>query len=198
MNRKIQKVLRKITDKSLHELASNIIETHYKEFISQPGGCSRHHAYKGGLLDHSVDTALLASEIAARYPRANPKLNHSLIVTGALLHDIGKVECYSYNKKKDKFESTLRSRWQHHIPIGYHIVATEVDELIYEGKLDEDLADHLLHIIVSHHGRVEYRSPQPPKTDEAFIVSQADLIDAYMGASSSAKKTFNKPKVGET
>jgi len=192
VHKKIEKILRQIDNSSIHKAVLNIMTKHHERFIKDPGGCTRHHSYIGGLLDHSYDTAMLAASMADKYQRRNPKLNRSIIVAGAFLHDVGKVKCYTLDKGTESYISTQKSRWHHHIPIGFHIVATEVEDLVARGKMNEDIADHLLHIIVSHHGRVEYRSPQPPKTDEAFIVSQADLIDAFMGASKHAKRTFNK------
>jgi len=192
MHKKIDKILRQIDDSSIQNLVYNLMEKYHDRFITDPAGCSRHHSYAGGLLDHSFNTAMLAAAMTDRYKKQH---NRSIIVAGAFLHDIGKVLCYEYDKGKEAYVSTQKSRWHHHIPIGYHLVAKEIDELIKYDKIDPDIADHLLHIIVSHHGRVEYRSNMPPKTDEAFIVSQADLIDAYMGASRTAKRTFNKSRL---
>jgi 3'-5' exoribonuclease len=198
MHKKIDRVLRYIDDSSLREVIENIMSLHHNTFIYEPAGCGTHHAYKGGLLDHSVSTALLAESIADRYVESNQRLNKSLIVAGAFLHDIGKVKCYTYDKSAEEFRSTQKSRLHHHIPIGFHIVATQVEILVDRYKMDEALADNLLHIIVSHHGRVEYSSPRAPITDEAFIVSQADLIDAYMGAPLDRKKTFNQSQARES
>lgn len=193
MHKKIDKILRQIDNRSLEEVVYNIMDKYHERFITDPAGCSKHHAYAGGLLDHSFNTAMLAGTIADRY---KGQYNRSIIVAGAFLHDIGKVRCYEYDKERERYVSTTQSKWHHHIPIGYHIVATEVEELVRCDKMEQDIADHLLHIIISHHGRVEYRSNVAPKTDEAFIVSQSDLIDAYAGASREAKRSFNKERQG--
>ena len=189
MHKKIDKILRQIDDSSIQTAVYNIVEKHHERFINDPAGCGMHHSYAGGLLDHSFNTAMLAAAITDRYKGQH---NRSIIVAGAFLHDIGKVKCYEYDKGKEEWVSTQKSRWHHHIPIGFHIVATEVEKLVKKDIMDPDIADHLLHIIISHHGRVEYRSPREPKTDEAFIVAQADMLDAYMGSSRIKKRKFNK------
>ena len=198
MHKRVSEIMKLIDDESLVAVVCGIMDNHQDEFIKQPAGCSAHHAYSGGLLDHSCDTALTANALVDRYYKSYPKINRSLVIVGALLHDIGKVKCYEPREPNSKktnspdYRSTRKSLWHHHIPIGFHIVATETDRLVKSGILNEDLADHLLHIIISHHGRIEYRSNITPSTDEAFLVSQADLIDAYMAAPKDFKGTYNK------
>lgn len=195
MHKKIEKILSMIEDESLKKVVTLVMDEHHEAFITQPAGCSRHHAYKGGLLNHCYDTALVAASLADKYKKQySPQLNRDLMIVGAFLHDLGKVLCY---EKSDKghYQSTAKSKLHHHIPIGFHLLANVTDQLVKIGDMDEDLADHLLHIIISHHGRVEYRSNQPPKTREAFLVAQADLIDAYMGAPEQARKSFNKERL---
>lgn len=195
MHKKIETVIKWIDTPALKTIIRSIMNKHHDVFIEAPGGCSRHHAYKGGLLDHSFMTASTGKKLAEQYVKMySPPVHVDLVVAGAFLHDVGKVSCYVHNGEKQRYESTIKSKLHHHIPIGFHIVATEVDKLLTLKKIDEALADNLLHIIVSHHGRVEYRSNRSPKTQEAFLVSQADLIDAYMGSPEWARNSYNKER----
>lgn len=192
MKEKIKGIRSLIVEPPLKTLFDAVCEDHIEALCTQPAGCSRHHAYEGGLLDHLHDTAQLAWKMGRHFNDMGRghKLNVDLIVLGAFLHDIGKVACYK--KEKGRYIPTRKSTWHHHIPIGYHIVAGYTDKMVENGKMGERLADKLLHIIISHHGRVEYRSNVAPRTDEAFIVSQADLLDAFMGSTEGNKRTFNK------
>jgi 3'-5' exoribonuclease len=198
MHKRIDEIIGLIDDKSLKTVIERLMNKHHESFIKQPAGCSMHHAYDGGLLDHSCDTAITANTLVERYSRIYEGIDRSLVVAGAFLHDIGKINCYeprtpNPNKPNSpKYKSSLKSRWHHHIPIGFHLIATETDVLVESKQMEEQLADHLLHIIISHHGRIDYRSNRTPDTTEAFLVSQADLIDAYMAAPKFAKDTYNK------
>lgn len=186
MDNSISMVLSNIPKPSIKNLVKEVFETHYDKFIKEPAACGNHHAYDGGLFVHSTSTAGLASKICNHYQDMD--LDKSICVAGAFLHDVGKVRCY---KKEDgKYKSTTASRLFHHIPMGFHIVSS-----IYE-KMEEDLRpsqediDHILHIIISHHGKKEYSSPRRPATDEARIVAEADFIDAYISAAPTHKGIY--------
>lgn len=210
MHEKIEEVLGLITNKDIRLLVKGVVE-YNPYFLECPGGCSRHHAYKGGLLDHSHSTAILARKIAEHYTHLNPNLD--IVTAGAFLHDIGKTECYMFEdyveskdvvtsngiltsqKIKQKPARTYRDVHHHHIPIGYYTVRREAENISDLGDgLDWKEIDHLLHIIISHHGRVEWRSNVEPQTPEAFIVSQADMLDAWLAADPEKKATFGKAK----
>lgn len=193
----IKEVLSKIKNEKVRYLADRVIDVHYEAFITQPAGCGHHHAYNGGLLVHSTRTAMVTNKLCEMYDGIY-NINKSVAIAGALLHDIGKVHCYKVVTKEDgdeEYASTQMSKLHHHIPIGYHLIMKEA-EYIRDKKehfaLDSDTLNRLLHIIIAHHGRVEYSSPRAPRTEEAFLVSQADLIDAYLDADKEMRKSFNK------
>lgn len=196
MHKKINEILKMIEDPALNQTVLGLMNQFGESFCTQPAGCSMHHAYDGGLLDHSYDTAIFAGIIADRYK--NKGINKSMCIAGAFLHDIGKVRCYeprepNPNKPNSpKYSSTRSSILHHHIPIGFHLVAQQTEYLVNKNLMTEKSSDELLHIIVSHHGRIEWSSPRRPQTDEAFIVSQADMMDAYMGAKPDNRRSFNK------
>ena len=128
----------------------------------------------GGLLEHTVNVTTVAELIAHLYP-----CNHDLVLAGALLHDIGKLE---------ELEATIGSghsghttytplgRMVGHIVLGMQYVQRQVEDV---SSVDEGMRDDLLHIILAHHTK-EFGSPVNPATIEALIVHQADLTEARL------------------
>ena len=141
----------------------------YDEFCKNPAGMKLHHAYLGGLLQHSVDVAELASAMADTIGR----VDKDLIVTGALLHDIGKVREISSGMG---FPYTTEGRLLGHITMSVLMVREAAVEL----KLPLTSLQQLEHIILSHHGDQEKGSPMACATKEAFIVHYADEMNAIM------------------
>lgn len=138
-----------------------------------PAAVRHHHAYLHGLLEHSVVVAEVALSVARRTPTAD----RDMVVTGALLHDLGKTLAYS----TDPFRPGLtdKGRLQGEIVLGQSMVADLLRELA--GAPDEGIT-RLLHIIVSHHGEREKGSPAPPMTREAVIVHYCDDMTARLAA----------------
>jgi len=186
----INMVLNHIAKPKIQNLVKDVFTTHYDMFIKQPAGCGNHHAYDGGLFVHSVSTAGMAAKICDHYHDKN--LDKSVVVAGAFLHDVGKVDCYYRDEEKNRYRSTRDSQWFHHIPIGFHIVASAYEKMEEDLRPSKDDIDHILHIIISHHGKREYSSPRRPKTDEARIAAEADFIDAYMNAGKDYKGIYGK------
>jgi 3'-5' exoribonuclease len=140
-----------------------------KDFILCPGGVGQvHHNYLGGLLEHS--TSMMT--VAEHYCKVNSHLEHDIIVTGCLLHDIGKIKAYSYSVM---IEMTDTGRLLHHIPLGLHILS----DICRKAGLDEDSHTvlKLRHIIASHH---EIEGNIKPMTPEALAVSAIDGLDAIV------------------
>lgn len=181
-------VLRNIPKPKIQNLVKEVFKTHYDKFITEPAACGNHHAYDGGLFVHSVSTAGMASKICDHYRDID--LDKSICVAGAFLHDVGKVRCYK--KDNGRYKSTKASMWFHHIPIGFHIVSSVYEKMPTHLRPSEEDLDHILHIIISHHGKKQYSSPRRPKTDEARIAAEADFIDAYMNAPPECKGVYNK------
>ena len=142
----------------------------WESFKIWPAAVSMHHAYAGGLLEHSVSVAIGARDLAKHYEEFKMPVNMDLVIAGALLHDIGKLEAYA----ADPVAAVKPvGNVIEHIVLGYGMLMKFAE---LEG-LDKNVALALSHIILSHHGRREFGSPVLPETPEAFIVSAADDVD---------------------
>ncbi len=162
----------------------------YRAYCQAPAAKGFHHNYIHGLLEHSVSVSRVADAIAGQYA----DVNRDLLVTGALLHDIGKIVEFDYATSIDYSD---QGRLLGHIVLGERIVADAIARL---EAFPRELALHLLHLILSHHGEKEYGSPIRPKTPEAFILNHADDIDAKANVferkradSDEAWSEFNRP-----
>ncbi|MBW1650240.1 MAG: HD domain-containing protein [Deltaproteobacteria bacterium] len=137
-------------------------------FKNAPAGKKMHHAYLGGLLEHSLSVGLLADKIAGHYKG----IDVDLLKTGAILHDIGKIEEFNYQLFIDYSDS---GRLLNHIIIGAEMIS---DKIRAVSDFPEKEALLLKHMIISHHGTREFGSPEPPKTIEAVILNYLDEIDS--------------------
>jgi 3'-5' exoribonuclease len=142
------------------------------KFKTAPAAKKMHHAYIGGLLEHTVSMASLADKIAGHYGG----VNRDLLLTGAILHDIGKIDEFDYQSKIDYSD---KGRLLNHIVIGIKMVD---DKLSGIHNFPEDQMLLLKHMIVSHHGTREFGSPEPPKTIEAVLLNYIDEIDSKVNA----------------
>ncbi|MBQ3402360.1 MAG: HD domain-containing protein [Synergistaceae bacterium] len=142
----------------------------WEKFKVWPAAVTLHHAYTGGLLEHSVSVAIGARDMARHYADFMIPVNMDLVIAGALLHDIGKLEAYTINPVP---QVTPTGNAIEHITLGYSMFM----RLAEAEHLDSGLTLALGHILVSHHGKREYGSPVLPVTPEAFIVNAADDAD---------------------
>jgi len=141
------------------------------EFQQAPAAKSMHHAYPGGLLEHTLTVTQLAGMLADFYPA----LDRNLLVTGALLHDIGKTkELYS---EAHIIDYTDRGRLVGHLVLGVEMVHDVISTI---ADFPDDLATRLTHLILSHHGRHEFGSPSLPMISEAFVLHFLDDLDAKL------------------
>lgn len=134
-----------------------------------PAALRHHGAVVGGLLEHTVQVALIAEKMAQLY-----RCNEDLVLTGTLLHDIGKLEELEEQPGKGL---TPRGRMYGHIVLGAQCVE---EQARYVSELEEDTLQDLLHIILAHHGTREFGSPVCPATIEALIVHLADMAEAKL------------------
>lgn len=141
----------------------------YEAFVHNPAGMKMHHAYIGGLLQHSIDVADLAVAMAERIEG----VDKDLVITGALLHDIGKIKEISAELG---FPYTNAGRFMGHIAM----TSMMVQEVALKLNIPANRLEHLQHILLSHHGENEKGSPVACATREAFIVHYADEINAVM------------------
>jgi 3'-5' exoribonuclease len=145
----------------------------WPRFRDAPAAKVYHQAYRHGLLEHSLSVAQAVSAAANFFPG----IDRDVAVTGALLHDIGK--CVAYNDDPLAIDLTDAGRLQGEIPLGYYTVRRAIEDL---PGFDPALAQHVLHIILSHHGSLEHGSPVVPATREAVLVHMIDNLGGRLGS----------------
>jgi 3'-5' exoribonuclease len=138
-----------------------------------PAAKHNHHAYRHGLLEHSLTVAQTVQTIAATFPG----IDRDIAVTGALLHDIGKLDAYAVAGLG--IEMTDAGKLQGEIALGYYAVRRAIEGI--EG-FPPDLAQAVLHVILSHHGTLEHGSPVVPCTREATLVHMIDNLGGKLGS----------------
>ncbi len=142
------------------------------QFIKAPGGRLIHHNYVGGLLEHSLEVMEICIQQLKLYPKY---MNSSLLISGAILHDIGKIKEYDINSIL--FQYTDRGKLIGHITMGRDMVMEKANKFKH---FPEDIKLELEHMILSHHGKKEWGSPEIPRTMNAFALFHADLVSARM------------------
>ncbi|MGQ9678369.1 MAG: 3'-5' exoribonuclease YhaM family protein [bacterium] len=140
------------------------------QFTLAPAAVRVHHAYLGGLLEHTVMMCRQVNPLCDTYP----ELDRDLIFTGVILHDVGKIREYCYDMVIDH---TDEGKLLGHIVLGYQMVLEKINLI---PDFPAVLRKTLLHIILAHHGENEYGSPKIPKFPEAFIVFALDYLDSRL------------------
>lgn len=162
-----------VQDDMLRDLGLALLEELRSQWLTVPGAVGVHHAYIGGTLVHSYSVAKIARAIAETVPEANV----DLCTIGGLIHDIGKL--FTYRIKGVNIEMTDDGMLYEHIFMGAEFIGNfaeaHIDTDTYANMKKMQL---LRHIILSHHGSLEYGSPVVPQCIEAMIVNHADGIDA--------------------
>jgi len=145
-----------------------------KNFCTAPAAMKLHHAYLGGLLEHTHGMMKTAVAILPNYP----KIQAQLVLAAIFLHDIGKTVELGYEAA---ISYTNRGQLIGHVVGGVEMINEKARALSQKGQtIDPDILDSLCHIIVSHHGQYEFGSPKLPATAEAFMVNFIDDLDAKM------------------
>lgn len=137
-------------------------------FKTAPAAKKMHHSYLGGLLEHTLSMAILVDKIAGHYTG----VDRDLLLTGAILHDIGKIREFEFSTRIDY---TTEGRLLSHIVIGLQIIDEKIRMI---PDFPEEQAVLLKHLVVSHHGVREFGSPELPKTIEAVLLNYIDEIDS--------------------
>lgn len=151
------------------------------KFKKAPAAKSVHHAYKTGLLEHVVSITGLLDSIASHYGKY---VDRDLLFLGGFFHDIGKLWELSYERVTDY---TDEGKLIGHLVMGVELVERKVRELESQpgrlsGKFPEEKKLLVKHVILSHHGKLEYGSPKRPKCLEALIVHYIDDLDSKVNA----------------
>ncbi len=142
------------------------------KFKRAPAAMTMHHAYIGGLLEHVVSLIDLMRLVSSHYP----ELNRDLLLAGVVLHDIGKIEELSCARG---FGYTTEGQLLGHIALGQAIVRRKIDAI---SEFPRPLATVIEHLILSHHGSLEFGSPKLPLTREAVALHFLDDLDSKMAA----------------
>src|SRR5258706_7718551 len=141
-------------------------------YKNAPAAKTLHHAYIGGLLDHVVSLFRSCDLVSRNYPQ----INRDLLLTGAFLHDIGKIHELTYNRS---FSYSTRGQLLGHMIIELEMLQTKLAQL---PDFPTDLKTLLEHLIISHHGQYEFGSPKLPMFPEALMLHYLDDLDSKMEA----------------
>ena len=170
--------------KELHEIMATIEDPDYRaaadaflndeefcgRFRTAPAAKANHHSYLGGLLEHTLSMAKLALKILDHYP----ELRRDILLTGVFLHDIGKTDELSYART---FRYTTPGNLVGHIVLGVLMLENRVREL---ADFPVEKLNMLRHMILSHHGQLEFGAPKLPVFAEAIALHYIDNIDAKL------------------
>jgi len=175
-------------EQEIHELIATVQEPHLRALLAgvfgerselwqryrlAPAAKHYHQAYRHGLLEHSLGVAQAVSAISATFGG----VNRDVAVTGALLHDIGKLDAYA--EQGDSIDLTDAGRLQGEIALGYYRIRRMIEDI---DAFPDQLAQEVCHIILSHHGALEHGSPVVPCTREATLVHMIDNLGGRLGS----------------
>jgi 3'-5' exoribonuclease len=176
MEADLRELIATIQDRHLQALLDAVLgpgSDTWRRFREAPAAKRYHQAYRHGLLEHSLTVAQAVSAISATFGG----IDRDVAVTGALLHDIGKLEAYTADPLA--IDMTDLGKLQGEIPLGYYRIRRAIEDL---PGFPERLAAAVLHIILAHHGTLEHGSPVVPCTREATLVHMIDNLGGRLGS----------------
>ncbi len=168
--RRLEKAMATIARPELRAVAQRAMEKHGDDLLGHPAAKAIHHAYRGGLLEHTTSMAELAIRVCGNYPQ----VDRDLVLLGVLFHDLGKIRELGAMPVNDY---TLEGRMVGHVVIGRDML---LDCCREAGGVPDDLRLHLEHLVLSHQGRKEYASPVEPMTPEALVLHFIDDLDSKL------------------
>jgi 3'-5' exoribonuclease len=160
----------------LRELLERVLDPRsalWARYRDAPAAKHYHQAYRHGLLEHCLGVAQAVSAISATFGG----IDRDVAVTGALLHDIGKLEAYT--SEPDAIDLSDAGRLHGEIALGYYLIRRMIEDI---DGFPAELAQSLGHIILSHHGSLEHGSPVVPCTREATLVHMIDNLGGRLGS----------------
>ncbi len=171
----ISKYVEKIKDDNINLIVSELLEN--EDFFIYPAAKTIHHAHIGGIAEHTLSMLKLSDGFISNY-----ELDSDLIYAGIILHDYGKIRELASLGLTYTVEGNLLG----HLMIGYELVV----DVMHKYKISETEKTMLLkHMIIAHHGKLEYGSAKEPMTIEAYVLSQIDEIDAKINLLETSLKT---------
>lgn len=170
MKMELRNIIDGIGNAHIRALLKNLFddEDFLDRYANAPAAKSNHHNYIGGLLEHVLSMIGFAKTVA----KSHQRLNCDLLVCGCILHDIGKMEEL---EASTSIAYTTKGSLLGHITMGYNMICQRIQNL---NSFPEDLAMKILHMILSHHGKLEWASPVVPKFPEAVALHHIDNLDA--------------------
>jgi 3'-5' exoribonuclease len=175
---RVRQLVDSLSNPTLRAICNAIVEdmTISSALQGAPAGVKTHHAYPGGLLEHILSLMELADLVSQHYKQ----IDRDLMVSGAMLHDIGKVQELNF---ETEWSYTDPGQLIGHLVQGVCMIEAIVAKLVLEGvAIDRESVMRLEHIIVSHHGQLEHGSPKIPMTQEAIAFQYLDELDAKLNA----------------
>ena len=166
---RFNKMLNSVKNEDCKKLLDYFLKKYQDKFFDAPAAASVHHEFSSGLLMHSISLAEICDYLASFYN----DVNRDLLVTGAILHDFGKMEEL---EGPAVFHYTVEGKLLGHISI----MAAEVREASKKLNITSEVPTLIEHMILSHHGQLEFGSPVLPLTREALILSIVDSLDSKM------------------
>lgn len=181
----INKAIFEITNANMNRVVRHLLTKHQHEFFQMPAAKKLHHAFAGGLAFHTVSMLNIAAMLCDQYE----ELDKSLLYAGLILHDLGKVMELSGVAST---EYTLEGNLVGHIVIVYEEIAKACEQLKIDSKSEDILL--LKHMVLAHHGHLEYGSPVRPKLREAEVLFMIDNMDASINM---LNKALSRTEPGE-
>ncbi|MBX2975196.1 MAG: HD domain-containing protein [Ignavibacteriaceae bacterium] len=173
MKSELDSFINSIENTYLNQLVKNLFSgERFEKFIDAPAGKTIHHSYIHGLLEHTLEIAKICDLMG----KIHPEINRDLLISGALLHDFAKIEELLF---ESSFEYSDSGKLVGHIVLCALLVEKEIEMI---EAFPHELKNLLVHLILSHQGKLEFASPVVPKTLEAIILYQADELSAKSNA----------------
>jgi len=169
----LQKLVESIEDEEYKSLVKSVLRNAYHGFVKSPAAKKNHDAFIGGLLKHTVNVTTIAAQVAQHYGGA---IDRSLLIAGAIIHDIGKIKFY--NIDIGGIDISTEGVMLDHVFLSLEMLRDIVGE--HGPAISEEKMLMLKHIIVSHHGQKDWGALNEPCFPEAMIVHLADMIDSNM------------------
>jgi len=159
----------RIENSNIKELINNLLKKYGEKMKLSPAAEKLHHAYRGGLLEHILEMLGIMDSLRDEYK----KVDYDQVVAGIIFHDIGKI-------KELEFKGFVTKRTEVGALIGHLTLSFEIFNECLPDKFPVELKMKIAHIILSHHGLLEFGSPVLPKTIEAAMVSKIDALSSTL------------------
>lgn len=173
LKKEFNSYIENISNEQIKNVVKDLISNN-PNFFNHPAAKSNHHAEEYGLLYHTTRMMRAGNALCEVYNKVSQVVNKDLVIAGIAFHDIGKIQ------EMDK-TTTGAGEYTKYSLIGHIVLgAMAINDYKNKGMLDDETAFQLEHIVLSHHGKLEYGSPVLPSTPEAVLVSMIDNLDAKL------------------